>query len=553
MYAARQLAAPSANGCAVSGYDSGMRAQRYSLLRGLRSLLITVAVIAIGGWTPSFAFGDDARPQQLTAASSADHLWFVSDAIQLNDRRVLCHHARAMPGPYLSRTMPLSRQPRRMAAVGRQIWIVFPQSDDDESPRRNVYTLQIEHEEAIDLYRPSPRNRLRIVEALPAGGELAGVVGTREGPVALLREHEPATDAEANGAQLLVLQSAQWTELELPHELAAGQPMRLGVAGAGLDRLHLLVADPDAPEQAIQYIRDADGDWSKHTLPLDLNRVRALATADGRLAAAVRDTDGDSSIRLCYIRPGRVLPLARLPAPSEPWTLLGMQDGFRTINASASGDVAIQHIDPVTGAVGATEPMRDQPLPAARLWHMTLMLTIAVLAVLTVLLTRPTAQEQVKLPDDVAPASVGARGTALLIDLLPGALAAVFVLRAPPNTLLHLPILTTSFNDAAPHLVMIGVALAHGTLTELFSRSTLGKALLGIRITTANGDAPSLGQIMLRNMLKGMTLLIPPLAVFLLLNPYMQGVHDLLARTFVVQPRPADAAQPSEGDDRDGS
>lgn len=547
------IAEVSNNRRSVSRYDPGMHSHRFT-----HPWLLTLVVTALAmvGLNPPSAQGEDQRPEHLIAASGADHLWFVSDAIQLHDRKVLCHHARAMRGPYFSRAMPLSQHPEQMAAVGRQAWLVFPAQEVDDLHRRDVYTLQIEYDEAIDMYRPSPRDQLRLVEALPGEGHLAGLVGTHEGPVALLLPDDDDREDEAGSeaARLLLLRSNRWTELQLPQGFAPSNPTRVGVAGTNLDRLHLFTADPDDPQRTVQFIRDAEGEWREHQLTLDLRQVLTLATADGRLAVVMTDeNNGYSSIRLAYIRPGVLLPFAQVPAPSEPWTVLGMKDGFRIINASGPSALAMQHIDPVTGAAGPHHAMRDQPLPAGRLWHMALMLAIAVIAVLIVLLVRPTAQEQVKLPDDLVPASAGMRGMALLIDLIPGALAAVFILRAPPNVLIHLPILTTSFGDAAPHLLMIGVAIIHGTMTELVARTTLGKSLLGIRITNAEGDAPAPAQILLRNVLKGMILLIPPLAVFMLLNPYMQGVNDLLARTFVVQSKPVEAEEPSGSKDGNSS
>ena len=72
-------------------------------------------------------------------------------------------------------------------------------------------------------------------------------------------------------------------------------------------------------------------------------------------------------------------------------------------------------------------------------------------------------------------------------------------------------------------------------MTELATRRTLGKTLLGARVVARDGSRPTTVAILIRNGFKALVLLIPVLAVFALLSPHLQGVGDSVARTVVVR------------------
>jgi uncharacterized RDD family membrane protein YckC len=123
---------------------------------------------------------------------------------------------------------------------------------------------------------------------------------------------------------------------------------------------------------------------------------------------------------------------------------------------------------------------------------------------------------------------------ALVMDLFPGGVVSVLVLRCSPIDVLRLPIFTDSLELALPFLVMVGVAFVHMTLTEMIKGTTLGKALLGARVISNSGQRPDAKQVLIRNAVKVLILLVPVLAIFALLNPNLRGFNDLVARTVVV-------------------
>jgi uncharacterized RDD family membrane protein YckC len=61
-----------------------------------------------------------------------------------------------------------------------------------------------------------------------------------------------------------------------------------------------------------------------------------------------------------------------------------------------------------------------------------------------------------------------------------------------------------------------------------------------------NGEKARSHQILLRNALKCLILVVPPLAVFALINPHLQGLSDIAAGTVVVYEPDQSPEQESE-------
>jgi uncharacterized RDD family membrane protein YckC len=90
---------------------------------------------------------------------------------------------------------------------------------------------------------------------------------------------------------------------------------------------------------------------------------------------------------------------------------------------------------------------------------------------------------------------------------------------------------------------MAGVTAGLSTGTEMMTGTSIGKRLLGARVIGVAGP-PGAGRLLLRNGIKLIELMVPPLAIVVVMTPNLQGLHDLAARTVVVHPEPA----PPEGD-----
>ena len=65
--------------------------------------------------------------------------------------------------------------------------------------------------------------------------------------------------------------------------------------------------------------------------------------------------------------------------------------------------------------------------------------------------------------------------------------------------------------------------------------TSLGKRLFGLHAVTTDGRPPRPWQVIVRNLFKVVTLIVPPLAIFVLFNPTRQRLGDVAARTIVVK------------------
>lgn len=496
----------------------------------------------------------------LQSAASDGHLWMVRgvEGEGGNDRPPLLHHAIEMDGPYFSRGPSLPQKPEAMAAWGDRVWLVFSPRQRGEQLVREVYTLRMQRDPAMGMYHPVPRDRMVLSEPLPGNGRLVGFVGSEAGPYALIapfphekikvrRDGGDAADSNdaSRAPQLQQLRNERWVQHELPEsmmEITGEDHVHFAIDGVNVDRLNVLIADSDARDQSLLLRRDGDGQWSETSLAIDVRTVRSLLRVVDRLAVVrMRDV---SSAFVQYVRQNSVIDLAEIAVPAGSWAVQGMRGAMYVVSENAAGELLMQEISPIHGRVGEVMAMRDQPLPTAKLWHTGLMLAVSVIAVLIVLLVRPGNKNSVQLPEHMGYLPAVPRLVALLIDLVPGAVLAMLVMRAGPAELLRLPLMSETLDQAGPHLLMLGLTVAHCTIMELARGTTLGKLLVGASVMSMNGQPPSAGQILARNGVKLMVLIVPPLAIFILLNPHMQGFNDMAAQTVVL--READEATPDE-------
>ena len=525
----------------------------------MASILPRSALAAVGATLLLLEVGSAmASNGRLLGASSDEHIWFVVEHDQ-PPRIELCHHALAMDGPEYRSLLRLAKRPQRLAAWGDRIWIVFPQESGGRSPQRETFTLQARRNPMLGIYYPVPSDRLEVVAPLPGLGKLVGLVGTAQGPVALLlppqwagaevRSGEPGRPAvrALETPKLLQLRQERWIELELPASFEPGPVCLLAAGGPDGSVLHVMTSVRRRPQEAVVHTRDADGGWTHRPLQLQLSADTPLTSVNGHVAVVTDQPRGDQ-INIAYLRPSRLLPLAELPRPAESWTVLGVRDGLRLLAHSRRPELRMRRIDMLSGQVGDWVIMSTQRIARRPLWHAGILVTVGVGALLAGVLLRPHRQGPIPLPHNLARLGLAWRLLALIIDLLPGALVALLLLRCELADLLRLPMLTSDLAHAAPYLVMAGVTVTHSTITELVTSRSLGKRLVGARVVTADGCRPGARQVLVRNLFKAATLFLPPLAVVALINPQAQGLGDLATRTVVTGE--VSSKSPGAGNDR---
>ncbi|MHC4825021.1 MAG: RDD family protein [Planctomycetota bacterium] len=474
----------------------------------------------------------------LPAASSEDHVWFIVRSDAPRARLELRHCARDAGCPYYTRGLTLAvNDPNAieaMAAWRNQLWLVFAPTPG-EPARRETFTVQVQRNPALEVWYHEPHDHLRAVVSLNGAGSLGGFVGTADGPVAMILDQGPPETGET-AARLLQLRGRQWHEVPLPRGLGR-EDWRLGAAGPDGRNLLLLQEPEGRGGPVVVHRRDADGVWSAGEVPLAPVRLRSLSRV-GPNVALVMETAPAGQVEVAYLRPGSLLRLAQLAPPQGRWSVLGARDGLRLIGQTPLGEVVMTRIDPISGDVGPREVMAPQSLMSGRVLHRPLFLALGITALMVIVLFRPTGSAAtVALPESMAALPPLPRLLAVAADLGVSGVVSLILFRCPPVELLWWPLWTTDLWASAPFLVMVGLTVAHSTLTELAAACTLGKKLVGAKVVGGDGARPSAGAILVRNALKTIVLLIPVLAVFSILNPHLQGLGDQVARTVVVRQR----------------
>ncbi len=168
------------------------------------------------------------------------------------------------------------------------------------------------------------------------------------------------------------------------------------------------------------------------------------------------------------------------------------------------------------------------------MWHLSLLLALLITATMIIIVVRPTLRDSVSLPEEARLLSPLSRSLALLVDLLPGAVLALIFIAPQPEDIVRAPLFTVDPRDSLAFLAAIGITAVHCTISECLSGRTLGKVLVGGRVGHQRGGRPSILQLLVRNLVKPLVLMLPPLVVLTLITPSLQGIHDLAARTVVL-------------------
>ncbi|MHC4991298.1 MAG: RDD family protein [Planctomycetota bacterium] len=410
--------------------------------------------------------------------------------------------------------------------------------------RREVYTVRALPHPALPAHRFVPRDRLGIVTPLPPGGRLVGFVGTPEGPTALLL---PTGEGAFDGPSLRRLGGGEWRELPLPAIPADVRESRLAPPGPSGDGLTILAESPTALETLV-YRRGVDGEWSTRRAAVGLQAVRDVVRVGDQLLLSRAVDDGQA---LAYLRPTQLLPLATVQPPDARWALVGLGDAPWLLSLPATaedGRPMITRIDPISGSMAEATPLRPPPSGTATVLHQSFLLALAITITLLALVFRPGVGATVALPEGVSAMPFGTRVIATAVDLAPGALLSLLVLDATPFDLVRAPLFTPDVQDSAACTVMIGVTVLQGLVIETLTARSVGKLLAGGRVVRTDGQQASRAQLVVRNLVKLLVLMLPPLALLTLLNPHRQAVHDLFARTVVISARGGPADAPEGGD-----
>ncbi|MCA9295042.1 MAG: RDD family protein [Phycisphaerales bacterium] len=518
-------------------------------------------------WTACSACSASTEPTLLTA-SGGDHIWFVlePDPANKDDGWKLCHaptDREAMPYRVLRR---LSQRPERIAAYGDRVWLIMHTSDSNSSTttsRRSVHELEVDEHATIDSYfylRPADHEPLLCW--FTGDGDITGCLGTEHGPVVLLAPtpSDPAPTGTNDSPDdpdrirrptLLAYDQVGHCMAPVDTTVAVrdlGAHARLIDVGNGRSQPALLMPSPTnrersnatmigGPQDGAMFIVDADWPATAPGTAIGLNgQVVALASNLKR-----------PGLRIAYLRSGDVRLLAETPAPTGPWGVVHLGSDLAVIQQhDAEPEMMVVH-----GRTGVSTPFTamamHQRSPQSFMAMIFVFCTLASVLFLIVVL-KPAARISIDVGVDRVVMPPSARLVALMVDLLPGALLALMLFDIHPSDLLRVPYVVTRSGDAMPFVVMVGTMLVLNLGQERFAGRSLGHRLIGAEVLGKGGIRPTTGALILRNVLKALTVVIPPITIFALVTPQMLSLHDVLSQTTVSAPR----ASASESNERPG-
>lgn len=467
-------------------------------------------------------------PPPMSAASDGSNVWFVTQRVGKGGvEHVLFHHGEQMNGAYASELRTFEIAPSALAASNGTLWLVMP-AVDAVRDHAEVYRASAQIHPPTGMYRyfPEPLTSLpSLVEALPAACTVGGA----------------ATD----GNDLFVV-------------CAPGIPSRLAPTGweraEGAPAVHALMQWGRRPAGVVStspLVLSVEGTpWEQLEIQLPPN-AQVFSVSGSPRAAVVVQTPGEPA-RLCYINGTALAPLAQLPHTDNRWAVVGMGDAFLYLEAAGDGAVAMRRIDGVDGTVGEAMVATRPPSPVGNWvhWPVLAMLLIAV-ALMAALVHQVGPAGRQPAPYGFEALPFARRLTALAIDLVP-AVGALIAMGYPVKQLFVIPLVSASTSQAVPGTLLVLFTMAYCVLLEAATGTTLGKRVVGGRTArmVPPGNRPAVWQVLVRNLFKGMVMLVPPAAVFVAWSPGGRGVGDVLAGTAVIRRNASPPLKPEQGSRR---
>ena len=403
--------------------------------------------------------------------------------------------------------------------------------------------------EAIDQpdVKPSPKIDAKKETKEDDDNAPAKDAGKNDGTDKLLKT-PPATPSndrpQVKADRLLQLKGDRWISIPMPADWPKDAEGWIVNQFPG-DEHPLLIVATEAP-RVIRTYRWVTGDakqpgqWTRrdrateHVINLPPN------TASQQLVVA-RRTNAQGKIEVVFsaVRQEELAEIGTLslPDPIASWSITTLGDRLALI-AESEEKLLMRRID-ITGNVIDVEPMplQSQPPPLGPVADLFVFIAVLMLAtpMLILMLRRDPSAPIVELPASLRLGDLPLRGIAAAIDLAPCVGAVVFFWQVSVMDLIDAwPGNSGGWEAMIPGLVVIGSFVGYSALSEVFFATTIGKAIMGLRITGLKGEPPDVWQVLSRNGLKALDLIAPPLIIFAIISPSRQRLGDVVARTVVV-------------------
>lgn len=437
------------------------------------------------------------------ACSSGEHAWWVAPAEQ--GRWAVQHTERVGAGepPSFHVAAAFEDEPVSLAAEGARVWVVFR----GVGGRSEVMTGEAARNPASGLRFMRPAG-LRLCASLPVAKVRS--TAAHDGTLWAL-----ATDAP----QAWRLRGERWDAVPLP--TACDAASRLALASAG-DDLWLVAAGADG--SASRRWRRSGEAWE--SVALQTPPWSAIVTGAPRLAFQLADGS------IGAVQHGAFVRACDQPGTGVP---IGWGDGFAAIDADGDAPRLAQSEFGSAG-FGAFVTLPAQRSVAVRWFHLPVLGVLSLGVVIAAVLVRGAAMVRgVPIVQGPEPMPLARRFAALAVDVAPAAGASLLAFDAELDRLLLPPLGSTDLSESLPFVTMAIGTVAFGALEEMVGGRSLGKRVFGGLVAREQGPAAEPWRHALRNLLKGLVMLSPVLALPVLVGRRRQGLPEAVTGTIVAK------------------
>ena len=492
--------------------------------------------------------------QGTLAASSGTHLWWISkiDASMdlssdlSNDYAKdatykLLQHAAMSGENNFQIAAAFIDQPIAVAADDDQVWVVFAAANH----KMEVVWGATQFNPASELWFITPGGALQLCPSLV--GESLESLAALNGELWAIVQGQP--DAR-------VLRGGQWNTVQLPAAINECQTRKLVVAGGALN------AFGHAQDHSLKRFKRENNAWVES--PLNAPQFFYAIDHSARLACVTGEKPSEQM--LCIVEAGSTTAIASLPNRNQ--YVLGFGESFASLGQGGLQEYSslpqdAPHSSPTSvfnsttlsllpvGASVFMEPvaLRAQLSTASRWYHLPILGVFSLGAIIAAFLVRALnsplnplektgskegekdLQALAKTP--WTPFEKWRRFAATAIDMLPCAIASVVMFEADMVSILIPPLWSADIQMSFPYIAMVVAAIAFSMFEEITFGRSMGKRLMGGRVVSIHGEPAAWWQHIARNLLKGLVLLSPVLAIPSLLNPLGAGLPEIISRTRV--------------------
>lgn len=485
--------------------------------------------------------------QGTQAASSGTHLWWISkNPYETTSRFELLHHAAADDERQFQVASTFAEKPIALAADGERVWLVF----EALNHKMEVVSGATQFNPASELWFIINGGALQLRPSI-AGESLESLAAFDGEPWAIVQGQPNAR----------VLRGDQWINVQLPAAINECKTRMLVVAGGALN-----VLGQSSDNSIKRFKRETQAEsqvWIESPM-----KAREFLYAVDHAARFACVTGSHDEQALNWVEAGELAPIMAIafnksPLKASAGQVIGMGTGFgwiaETGHATQNTMFRQSWMSVLSdGAVEFSEPieLRAQISKASRWYHLPILGVLSLGAIIAAFLVRalnsplnPLEKTRSKEGDMDSQAPAKELGTpfkkwrrflATFIDLLPCAIASLVIFKDEyAIQILIPPLWSADIEISLPYIAMVVAAITFSMFEEIIFGRSLGKRLMGGRVVSIHGAPAAWWQHIVRNLLKGLVLLSPVLAIPSLLNSMGAGIPEIISRTRVESFEPA--------------